>query len=62
MVFTSTLTKFERTGQIATPAVSGSSRLGPITGTQVVTTSTNHQKYKIGSIAMDIMYKRVNNT
>ena len=62
MVTTSTLTKFERTGQIATSAVSGSSRLGPITGTQVVTTSTNHQKYKMGSIAMDIMYKRVNNT
>ena len=62
MVTTSTLTNFERTGQIATSAVSGSSRLGPITGTQVVTTSTNHQKYKMGSIAMDIMYKRVNNT
>ena len=62
IVFTSTLTKFERTGQIATLALSGSSKLGSITGTQVVTTSTNHQKYKMGSIAMDIMYKRVNNT
>ena len=61
-VLTSTLTKFERTGQIATLALSGSSKLGSITGTQVVTTSTNHQKYKMGSIAMDIMYKRVNNT
>ncbi len=59
MVTTSTLTNFERTGQIATSAVSGSSRLGPITGTQVVTTTTNNQKYKMGSIAMDIMYKRV---
>ena len=62
MVFTSTLTKFERTGQIATSALSGSSRLGPITGTQVVTTTTNNQKYKMGSIAMDITYKRVKNT
>ncbi len=62
MLLTATLTKFERTGQIATLALSGSSKLGSITGTQVVTTSTNHQKYKMGSIAMDIMYKRVNNT
>jgi len=57
-VFTSTLTKFERTGQIATLALSGSSKRGSITGTQVVTTSTNHQKFKTGSIAWDMVYKR----
>ena len=62
MVTTSTLTNFERTGQIATSAVSGSSRLGPITGTRVVTTTTSNQKCKMGSIAMDITYKRVKNT
>ena len=43
MVLTSTLTKFERTSHIATLALSGSSKLGPITGTQVV---------------MDFVYKR----
>ena len=58
MLLTATLTKFERTGQIATLALSGSSKLGSITGTQVVTTSTNHQKFKTGSIAWDMVYKR----